>query len=115
VVFSRIGFPRKKYWCTVYVYDCLFVHGLFTLQLLDDNLILIIKINNTCILWLKGLKIFITDSPRLLEIDLISIKTTSCGLKYLNIYLTLFPNLTILILMNIESNYYIPDSYEQMY
>ena len=37
-------------------------HGLFTLQLLDDNVILIIKINNTFILWLKGLKISIIDS-----------------------------------------------------
>jgi hypothetical protein len=46
------------------VYDCSFVHGLFTLHLLDDNAILITKINNTCILWLKRIKNFsITDSP----------------------------------------------------
>jgi hypothetical protein len=78
VVFSRIGFPRKKYWCTVYVYDCSFVHGLFTLHLLDDNAILIIKINNTCILWLKGLKISITDSPPLSVIQqLVSEKVPS--------------------------------------
>jgi hypothetical protein len=32
---------------------------------LNDNGILIIKINNTYILWLKGLKISITDSPPL--------------------------------------------------
>ena len=31
--------------------------------LLDDNPILIIKINNTFILWLKELKISIIDSP----------------------------------------------------
>jgi hypothetical protein len=47
----------------MYVYDCSFVYGLFTPHLLYDNSILIIKINNTCILWLKGLKISITDSP----------------------------------------------------
>jgi hypothetical protein len=65
VVFSHIGFPHKQYQCTMYVYDCSFGHGLFTLCLLDDNDILIIKINNTFILWLKGLKIYIIDSPPL--------------------------------------------------
>jgi hypothetical protein len=69
VFFSRIGFPRKKYWYIVYVYDCSCVHGLFTLHLLDDNDTLIIKINNTCIMWLKGLKISITNSPPLLVIQ----------------------------------------------
>jgi len=32
---------------------------------LDDDVILIININNTYILFLNGLKIFITDSPPL--------------------------------------------------
>jgi hypothetical protein len=41
------------------------VYGLFTLHLLDDDVILIININNTYILFLNGLKIFITDSPPL--------------------------------------------------
>jgi hypothetical protein len=35
-----LGF-HVKYWCTVYVCDCSFVHYLFTLQLLDDNASLI--------------------------------------------------------------------------
>jgi hypothetical protein len=35
-----LGF-HVKHWCTVYVYDCSFVHCLFTLQLLDDNATLI--------------------------------------------------------------------------
>ena len=35
-----LGF-HVKHWCTVYVYDCSFVHCLFTLQLLDDNASLI--------------------------------------------------------------------------
>jgi hypothetical protein len=72
MVFSRNGFPRKKNLCTMYVYDFSFVNGLFTLHLLDDNAILIIKINKTFILWLKGLKIFITDSPPLSVIQQIS-------------------------------------------
>ena len=55
-----LGFHVKQ-WCNVYVCDCLFIHCLFTLHLLDDNVILIININNY-ILWLKGLKISITDS-----------------------------------------------------
>jgi hypothetical protein len=57
----------------MYVYDFSFVHGLFTLQLLDDNAILIIKINKTCILWLEGLKISITGSPPVLVIQHISV------------------------------------------
>jgi hypothetical protein len=65
LIFSRIGFPCKKHLCTMYVYDCSFVHGLFTLHLLDDNSILILKINNNYIMWLKGLKISIIDSPPL--------------------------------------------------
>ena len=35
-----LGF-HIKHWCTVYVYDCSFVHCLLTLKLLDDNATLI--------------------------------------------------------------------------
>jgi hypothetical protein len=35
-----LGFHVKQ-WCIVYVYDCSFVHFLFTLQVLDDNATLI--------------------------------------------------------------------------
>jgi len=43
MVFSHFGFPHKNIGvlCTVYVYDCSFVHCLFTLQLLDNNATLI--------------------------------------------------------------------------
>jgi hypothetical protein len=36
----NLGF-HVKHWCTVYVYDCSFVHCLFTLQLLNNNASLI--------------------------------------------------------------------------
>jgi hypothetical protein len=38
--FPALGF-HVKHWCTMYVYDCSFVHCLFTLYLLDDNATLI--------------------------------------------------------------------------
>jgi hypothetical protein len=40
VVSPALGF-HVKHWCIVYVYDCSFVHFLFTLRLLDDTSTLI--------------------------------------------------------------------------
>jgi hypothetical protein len=62
MILSCIGFPRKNIGVLCM---CMIVHGVFTLHLLNDNGILMIKINNTYILWLKGLKISISDSPPL--------------------------------------------------
>jgi hypothetical protein len=112
MVFSHIGFPRK-YWFTVYVYDCSFVHGLFTLHLLDDNSILIIKINKNFILWLKGFKISIIDSLPLSVIQqslpLSKIHQSTCHYHYhINMSLSLSHQpVTVIVTTTCHCHYHI--------